>query len=119
MQLPPVSVQQALAALVPASQHLNVNVALAMRESTRGGGLSPKALHEFLARQRSSQDHFHRHGPSQALLPGFEHDAHATAADAAQQAATRGVLETGAHAPAGAQEDRSMRHRDWMARQAA
>ncbi|MBA4137989.1 MAG: hypothetical protein C0518_11785 [Opitutus sp.] len=34
----------ALAALLPASQHLNVNVALAMRESTRGGGLSPRVL---------------------------------------------------------------------------
>lgn len=33
-----------LAALLPAAQHLNVNVALAMRESTRGGGLSPRVL---------------------------------------------------------------------------
>lgn len=33
-----------LAAFLPASQHLHVNVALAMRESTRGGGLSPRVL---------------------------------------------------------------------------
>jgi predicted permease len=33
-----------LAALLPATQHLNVSVALAMRESTRGGGLSPRVL---------------------------------------------------------------------------
>jgi predicted permease len=33
-----------LAALLPAGQHLHVNVASAMRESTRGGGLSPRVL---------------------------------------------------------------------------
>jgi len=34
----------ALAAILPARQHLGVNVALGLRESTRGGGLSPRVL---------------------------------------------------------------------------
>jgi len=33
-----------LAAALPARQHLGVNVAFALRESTRGGGLSPRVL---------------------------------------------------------------------------
>ncbi|HYC73194.1 MAG TPA: ABC transporter permease [Opitutaceae bacterium] len=33
-----------LAAFLPAHQHLNVNVAMSIRESTRGGGLSPRVL---------------------------------------------------------------------------
>src|SRR5688572_13783544 len=52
-----------------------------MLKNGGGGGLSPETLHEFLARQRSGQDHLHRHDAIEIPLPGLIDDAHAAPCD--------------------------------------
>ena len=56
-----------------------------MLQNGGGGGLGPETLHEFLARQRSGQDHLHRDDAPETPLPRLINDAHAAARNLFQQ----------------------------------
>jgi len=58
---------------------------LDLRRLKWASGLSPETLHEVLARQRSGQNHLHRHDASEFSLPGLVNHAHAAPRNLLQQ----------------------------------
>ena len=73
--------------IVPAfvNAHVMDRDDVGMLEDGGGGGLRTKTLHELLARQRSRQNHLHRHDASEIPLPGLVNDSHAAPRNLVQE----------------------------------